>query len=166
MAGGLIILGVGLMIVMLWLGRAIPGLFGEWLSLLAGLASTPFLMEASFIVVGLMIVLGLNGWRQRREGDEFVYLEQVEGPDAAELPDSARWAIYRSEPLAGVEPGELEAIEGALEIGDLEQAALELGRLDIDRLGSPEVMRLRIRLAEASGETALAARLRARTAPH
>jgi hypothetical protein len=88
--GALLIGGVGLLAVFLWLGRAMPGIFGEWFGIVAGIVSTPFLMEASFVVLGFMIVLGLNSWRQRREGDEFVYLEQVTGPEAESLPRSAR----------------------------------------------------------------------------
>lgn len=73
--GSLAILAVGLLAILLWLGRAHPGFLGEWSGILAGVFSTPFLMEGGLILIGLMIVLGLNAWRQRREGDDYVTLE-------------------------------------------------------------------------------------------
>lgn len=158
--GALLIGGVGLLAVFLWLGRAMPGIFGEWFGIVAGIVSTPFLMEASFVVLGFMIVLGLNSWRQRREGDEFVYLEQVTGPEAETLPESARWAVYKERPEATRSPDELALIEGAIEIGDFEQAGRRLAELGAARLGEPEVLDLRIRLATASGKAELAERLR------
>lgn len=164
--GALIISAVGLLAIVLWLGRAIPGIFGEWFGVLAGVASTPFLMEATFVVVGLMIVLGLNAWRQRREGDEYVYLEQVEGPGTEDLPESARWAIYRDKPADAEAPDDLSLIEGALEIGELDEASKRIAELDSARLDEPDVLRLRLRLAEQSGEAERAEDLRKRLAGH
>jgi hypothetical protein len=161
--GGVVVISlVSLFIILLWLGRAVPGLFGEWLGIVAGMASTPFLMEASFVVLGFMIVFALNGWRQYREGDELVYLEQVEGPEAETLPEDARFAIYQDAPADVPVLADIDAIEGALEAGDRQLAAELLGELEQDRLTEPAVMDLRIRLAEASGQQELADQLRAR----
>lgn len=165
LVGAVLILGISIGLALLWLGRALPGLVGEWLGMIVGIASTPFLMESSFILVGLMIVFGLNGWRMRREGDECVYLEQVEGPDAHHLPEDARYAIYREPPDDTPVLDVVDAIEGALETGDCTLAAEILGELDAERLSEPAVMKLRIHLAEASGQPALADRLRAQLAP-
>ncbi len=55
--------------------RLIPGWVGEAFGMVAGVFSTPFFMEGSFAVIGLLIVLGLNIWRRHREGDEFVEIE-------------------------------------------------------------------------------------------
>lgn len=164
--GALLIGAVGLLAVFLWLGRAMPGIFGEWFGIVAGIVSTPFLMEASFVVLGFMIVLGLNLWRQRRDGDEFVYLEQVVGPESETLPDSARWAVYKDKPLDPENPDVRVVIEGALEIGDLERAGALLAELGPEQLAEPEILRLRLRLAEASGEADKAAELRQRLADH
>lgn len=166
LAGALVIGGVGLLAIFLWLGRLVPGFFGEWFGILAGIVSTPFLMEASFVVVGLMVVLGLNSWRHRREGDEFVYLEQVDGPEADELPETARWAIYRDEPLPPDTLGDLAEIEGALEVRDFTLAGELLAALDAGRLDEDPVLRLRIRLAEETGEATRAAELRKRLGAH
>jgi hypothetical protein len=66
----------GSMVGMLMGWRFIPGWVGESVGTVAGIMSTPFFMEASFIVLGLVIVLALNIWRRNREGDELVFLEE------------------------------------------------------------------------------------------
>ncbi len=58
--------------------RLIPGWGGESVGMVAGILSTPFFMEASFIVTGFLIVIGLNTWRRHKEGDECVYLDEDE----------------------------------------------------------------------------------------
>ncbi len=55
--------------------RLIPGWVGESFGMLAGILSTPFFMEGSFVIMGFLIVVGLNTWRRRNEGDEFVEIE-------------------------------------------------------------------------------------------
>lgn len=76
MVGGLIIVTFAFCVIALlacW--RLIPGWVGESFGMLAGVLSTPFFMEASFAAVGLLIVLGLNIWRRRKEGDEYVTMD-------------------------------------------------------------------------------------------
>lgn len=66
--------------------RFVPGWVGESLGTVAGVLTTPFLMETSFFLLGLTIVIGLNARRRRRTGDEFVTIEvseDVEAKDAA-----------------------------------------------------------------------------------
>lgn len=55
--------------------RFLPGLLGEWVGTMIGILTTPFFMEASFAILGLLIVIMLNHWRVSRDGDEFVELE-------------------------------------------------------------------------------------------
>lgn len=52
--------------------RSLPGLLGEWIGMMIGILTTPFFMEASFALLGLVIVIVLNHWHQLREGDEFI----------------------------------------------------------------------------------------------
>jgi hypothetical protein len=52
--------------------RRIPGWVGEGFGIVAGIFSTPFVMETSFVLIGLLTVIAVNTWRRRREGDEFV----------------------------------------------------------------------------------------------
>ena len=138
----------------------LPGLLGEWVGMVIGIMTTPFFLEASFLLLGLLIVISLNIWRRRKNGDECVYLEQVIGPDVPDdLPDQARWAIYREHPLDPAEPTPLELAEGALAAGDHDAAAQWISTLDAGMLHQPEVLRLRLELARASGHHELATRL-------
>jgi hypothetical protein len=137
--------------------RKLPGLVGEWLGTLIGIMTTPFFMEATFAILGLVIVIGLNSWRRRNDGDELVYLEQVTGPDLPEhLPDHAKWAIYREMPLERENPSLLAQAEGALAIGDFSAASQWIGAMNSAELGQPEVLKLRLELAKATGKLELA----------
>jgi hypothetical protein len=160
---GAVILGsITLFVLTLLIGwRYVPGLFGEWLGVIAGFLSTPFLLEGSFAVLGLVIVVGLNSWRRVREGEEFVYLDQVNGPDTDRLPDQARWAVYREKPLPPGTVSLLEQAEGAVAIGDFESAAAALAEMDHGELAADGVLEVRLALAEAGGKTVLVEKLRA-----
>jgi len=74
--GGAILTVLTVAVVGLLVGwRFIPGWVGEAFGMVAGVFSTPFLMEGSFVVIGLLTVLGLNILRRRKDGDEFVEIE-------------------------------------------------------------------------------------------
>lgn len=140
--------------------RFIPGLLGEWIGTMIGALTTPFILESSFLIIGFIIVIALNTWRRQKDGDELVYLESVSGPDVpADLPDQAKWAVYKHAPLAGETPDPLVQVEGALSIGDFESAAETLGALPETELHQPEILKLRIRLARESGKEDLARKL-------
>lgn len=156
---GLTILGLMILIVpafyIVW--RFVPGLLGEWLGVIAGVMSTPFLLEVFFIIVGIVIVMLLNQHRQNRDGDDFVYLEQVDDPDAPDdLPDHSKFAIYPNRPLTGVTPSRVDEIEGAIELGDHTQAGEWIGELSEAELHHPDVLALRLRLARETGKVELA----------
>ncbi len=135
----------------------LPGLLGEWVGFMVGVMTTPFLLEASFVILGLTVVVAINGWRRRRAGDELVYLEQVEGPD--DLPEHAKWALYRDLPLDGEVPSLQTQAEGALAIGDFESAAECIAAMPESDLKRPEVLSLRLELARATGRQQLVAHL-------
>ena len=158
-SGILLVLTVGVSGLLVgW--RLLPGLLGEWVGTMIGILTTPFFMEASFIILGLVIVIGLNLWRQHKDGDEFVYLEQVAGPDVPkDLPDHAKWAVYREKPLEGEEMSRLTLAEGAFAIGDYPAAAECIGAMSRDELQQLDTLRLRLALAEATGRDDLVARL-------
>ena len=73
--------------VSLWVGwRGVPGVAGESLGMLAGVVCTPFFLEASLVMLGVLIVLVANAIQRQRDGDDFVsreQLEQREHPQAA-----------------------------------------------------------------------------------
>ncbi|MBC8127044.1 MAG: hypothetical protein H8M99_07860 [Gloeobacteraceae cyanobacterium ES-bin-144] len=160
-----IAVGVGILLtVMLLVCGALlgwghlPGLLGEWIGMMIGLMTTPFFLEASFFVIGLTLVVAINHWNQKRDGEEFVYLEQVKG-GASKLPDHAKWAIYQKEPLAGEEPSLLAQAEGALAIGDYEAATELIGKMSEAEMKRPETLRLRIELAKSTGREELVGEL-------
>jgi hypothetical protein len=137
--------------------RYLPGLLGEWIGFMVGVMTTPFLLEASFVILGLTVVVAINVWRQRHAGDELVYLEQVEG--AENLPERARWALYRDAPLAGEVPSLQTQAEGALAIGDYESAAECLAAMPEEVLKRPDILALRLEMARATGKRELAEKL-------
>jgi len=147
---------VGLMVG--W--RKLPGLLGEWVGIIVGVMSTPFFLEATFIIIGMVTVLSFNIWRRHKEGEEFVYLDQVSGEDIpGNLPDSAKWALYSKKPLEGEVPSLMALAEGAFAIGDYAGATEILAGMKMEELSRPETLRLRIELAKATGHKALAFRL-------
>ncbi|MFM2198711.1 MAG: hypothetical protein RLZZ505_2143 [Verrucomicrobiota bacterium] len=76
LVGGTILLVVAVAVISLLLfWREIPGLLGETVGKMVGIMSTPFFMEASFVILGFLIVVILNTWRRHKEGDEFVTIE-------------------------------------------------------------------------------------------
>ena len=140
--------------------RYLPGVLGEWLGMMVGLITTPFIMETSFLLLGLVIVIGLNVRRSAKEGDEFVYLDQVAGPGLPkDLPDQAKWAVYREKPLAAETPSSLAMAEGAFAIGDYPTAFDWIGSMNQADLKHPATLRLRLELARATGKHELVERL-------
>ncbi|MBK1826197.1 hypothetical protein [Haloferula rosea] len=160
--GSLVIAAVGLFLILCWFGRHIPGMVGEWFGMIVGVATSPFLMPVCFVLLGFFVVNTLNAWRRHREGEECVYLESVDGPERETLPEQARDAIYTSPPLPAEVPDELTQLEGALAIGDHDAAVDLLASMTNDLRESPQVIQLRIELAQATGKTDLANRLRER----
>ncbi|MFD0892707.1 hypothetical protein KBB96_14885 [Luteolibacter ambystomatis] len=154
--GGVLVLTLGIRAA-----SFLPGVTGEFFGMITGVLSTPVFLEISFFLMGFMIVLALNHWRMKKEGDEFVYLDQIQEPETTHLPDQAKWAIYKTKPLPGEEPSLLVQAEGALEIGDLQAAADAVAAMEETELHLPETTALRIRLARASGREDLARKLEA-----
>jgi hypothetical protein len=74
--GAILCLVAGMVISLLLFWREIPGLLGETVGKIVGIMSTPFFMEASFVILGFFIVVGLNTWRRHKDGDEFVTIER------------------------------------------------------------------------------------------
>ncbi len=151
--GAGILLVITVVVTGLLLGwRLLPGVLGEWVGTMLGILTTPFFMEASFVVLGLVIVILLNHWRRIKDGDEFMYLEQVSGPDVPEnLPDHAKWAVFREKPLAAEEPSLLVQAEGAFAIGDYAATGEWIAAMSEDELRQPATLRLRLELAKATG---------------
>lgn len=85
--GGSILLVLTLVVTGMWVTwRMLPGLLGEWIGFMVGIMTTPFCMETSFVIIGLVIVIFLNHWRQQRDGDEFVDLADLPPSEIQEKP--------------------------------------------------------------------------------
>lgn len=56
----------------------IPGPAGEFLGMVVGIMSTPFFLEASFVILGVLILMLVNAIQRQRDGDEFVSAEQLQ----------------------------------------------------------------------------------------
>lgn len=151
-----VVTSLGLLLVF---GRHLPGLAGEFFARVLGIVTTPFILETTLCVLGFVVVMTLNYWRQWRDGDELVYLDEVKNAPES-MPDQAKWAVYKDKPL---EPGMIAAadlLEGAIAIGDHEAAIEILTSMSDAERSDPEVLKLRITLAEASGKTELAEHLK------
>ncbi len=155
--GAAILIAIGVIVPSALIGwRFLPGMVGEWIGMMLGVMTTPFVMETSFILIGITIVIGLNNWRRHRDGDDFVYLEQINAPDAPkDLPDRAKWAVYREKPLDPQIPTLLEQAEGAFAIGDYPTTAQYIGAMDHHELKQQDTLRLRLDLARATGRADL-----------
>jgi hypothetical protein len=137
--------------------RSVPGVAGEWLGFVIGVMTTPFFMEASFAILGLTLVLAINGWRRERAGDELVFLEQVK--DEPNLPEHASWAVFQEEPLEVELPSLQMQAEGAMAIGDHQTAAECFAAMSEEELQRPETLAVRMELARATGHSELAGQL-------
>jgi hypothetical protein len=137
-----------------------PGFLGEWIGTIMGILTTPFIMETSFILLGIGIVVSLNHWRRIKQGDDFVYLDQVDGPQPQHnLPDHASWAVYLEKPLDPIPITLLEQAEGAFAIGDYSHAMECIGAMERKELRQNGTTQLRLELARATGRDDLIAAL-------
>lgn len=64
-----------MIVVALTMWHRLPEVWADWVGTMVGIMSTPFFLEASFIFIGLTIVVAINHWRQKRAGDDFVEVE-------------------------------------------------------------------------------------------
>lgn len=75
----------------LWLGWLnLPGAVGEMLGMIVGIISTPFFLEATFVLLGCLILVVVNSIQRHREGEEWVSAEQLEAREqqaAHTIPD-------------------------------------------------------------------------------
>jgi hypothetical protein len=158
-SGVALLLGIAGVVCGLLLGyHYLPGVLGEWIGMMVGLATTPFLLEATFVILGFCVVFWLNHRTEKKDGSEWVYLEQVADGD---VPEHARWAVLPANAPEGEEPGLLDQAEGAADVGDWEELAGSLAKMGENELRQPRVLVLRERLAIASGRLDLAKELAA-----
>lgn len=100
---------------------------------LFGIFTTPFIFEATVAVFGIFVVLAINHWRLKKEGDGWVYLVSREpAPGAGSLPAAITQRLHggvimQDKPEAMDEAGTSRLmVEGFLEMGMAAQAKQEL----------------------------------------
>jgi len=82
-----VLAGVACGVSVLLLGwRRVPGVLGEWLGMIVGIISTPFFLEGSFVILGVLLVMVVSAVRRHREGDEFVSREELQNRERAAVP--------------------------------------------------------------------------------
>jgi len=82
-----ILLAVACGVVGLWLGwMRIPGPVGEFVGMVVGIMSTPFFLEASFVIMGMLILMVVNAIQRQREGDLFLTPEELDARDRQAAP--------------------------------------------------------------------------------
>lgn len=123
---------------------------------IAGTVASPFILEATVALVGLVLVLTYNQWRMQKEGDGWVYLAQTE-PDQASLEAGAQTPPQRLEgvilPTApngatGLE-AKLAIAEGYLELGLTQDALAHLEMLSVEEKQDPRVIAARAKIPQA-----------------
>lgn len=144
---------------MLWSVAGLAALVAAWVSnetarevlakafmSIAGVVSTPFILEATVALSGLVIVLCINRWRMEKEGDEWVYLAQTEpGKGDADTPPHRLESVVLEVPPAQLDGlnTRLSAIEGYVELGLLREALEQLDSLTPEENASAQAVELR-----------------------
>lgn len=146
-AGFLILLGFAAFIIIIWVCGYLPGPIGRTFSLFTGYLWTPTIMEPTLFLLALMSILVLNHHRRKKAGPELVYLETVEGPEAANLPEHVRSVTFAEKPQPPSNDAMVAAIEGAAEMGDHKEALRLMLELPQELLESEEIVAVRLQLA-------------------
>lgn len=126
--------------------------------------TTPFVLETALALLGLCIVIAINHHRQKKDGDEWVYLEQ-KAPSASSEPNDDPphrhdAVVWHEKPAAFDETAtELDVVEGYLDLGLADDALREWSSLPPSASRSERAVAMHIRALAMSGryEEAIAA---------
>lgn len=127
--------------------------------ILFAIFSTPFILETTFALIGIFIVLGINHWRLSKEGDGWVYMATQEN-DAPESPTKSsqrlQSVIFMDKPLMlDQDNTTLDILEGYLDLGMAAQALKEMQeQSDLD--DDARTTAIKIRILSANLDTASA----------
>jgi hypothetical protein len=108
---------------------------------------TPFILESSVAVIGIIIVITINHYRMQKEGDGWVYLAvpDQDGPGAEGDPPHRLEAVVLKEKLDTLDDidAKLGAIEGFLDLGLPQEALSHLQSLQAEEQALPKAITLR-----------------------
>lgn len=127
-----IIAGSTALMALLWLNATAREVAAQTALALVQFFTTPFVLEISLAIIGLGIVLAINHFRMRREGDEWVYLQKTSVPssssDGTEPPPHRLDAVvWGDKPMPFDQAGTaLSVVEGFLAMGMPGEAARSL----------------------------------------
>lgn len=146
----LFVLGLFMSIhVGLYFGGKVDGFFGEICRKIQGFSITPFFMEIGFVAFGGIILLGINAYRRQKEGDEYVYLEEVSDVDA-NLPENSRSILLSQRETVDPLDSQFAAIEGSLELKDYAQASELWDNLEAVQQETPQAQLLKEKINSLS----------------
>ena len=129
---------------------------------LVGFFTTPFILETSLVLLGFSLVVLLNHWRRKKDGDGWVYLAE-DDPRTRDGQEPGRHdAVFANPPADEPAELEIEVIEGLLDLGSWDEAGQRLLALPEADYESPRALCARARLAEGLGRSGQAADLRKR----
>jgi hypothetical protein len=128
---------------------------------LFGIFTTPFILEATVGLFGIFLLLAINHWRLKKEGDGWVYMvSQEPEAGAAKLPASItqrlQGVVMQERPADVDEAGTTRAnIEGFLELGMAAQAAEALQDCrELPDDGATAALRVRVLAANLETDAA------------
>ncbi len=133
---------------------------------LFSVVTTPFFMETTIFVLGLAIVVIWNSWRQKKDGDGWVFLAEDEPRERLGQAPGRHDAVFPSPPECPPQHLDLTVIEGLLELGAWAEAGEELLALSTEERESRAGLMCRWRLAQGLGQTSQAEALASRLAAH
>jgi uncharacterized integral membrane protein len=155
------VLGAAALITLLVLNATAREVATETAKTLFGIFTTPFILEATVALTGIFIVLAINHWRLKKEGDGWVYLvsqepDQSAGKLPAAITQRLQGVVMQDKPEAVDEAATARAnVEGFLELGMAAQAAQALEEFR-DLPDDEATAALRIRVLAANLDTGAA----------
>ncbi|QQL44836.1 hypothetical protein [Sulfuriroseicoccus oceanibius] len=121
---------------------------------------SPFLLEFLLFIIFLSSVVLLNWWRRRRDGSEWVYLEEDHSGEDSGQPAGLHDAVFAAPPEdVDADQTRWAEIDGLIEMGAFDEAAAEIAAMPEHAVNSDRGLESRIALAQATGKADLAAKL-------
>lgn len=132
---------------------------GDTAKVLFSIFSTPFILETTFALIGIFIVMGFNHWRLSKEGDGWVYMvtqEVDESGSAAKISQRLQGVIFQNKPLMLNQESTTQGVlEGYLDLGMAAQALKEMEeQSDLPDDASTAALKIRILAANIDTECA------------
>ena len=123
---------------------------------------SPFLLEFLFFIIFLSSVILLNWVRRRRDGSEWVYLEEDHSGEDSGQAAGLHDALFIDPPEeVDADQTRWAEIDGLIAMGAFDEAAAEIAAMPGHSVQSPRGLETRIALATATGKLDLVAQLQA-----